>query len=84
MRNSLRSIIAAAALAGLLIPSFIVSFCALIALSAAVPLAGLLLGFLMDLVFGYPYWLPSVIAYPFTLIAAAIGLGSLVLTKYLR
>lgn len=84
MADKLRYIAAALFALGLVIPSFIVGIVGLIALSMYMPFAGLIAGFLMDIVFGPPSWLPSYIAYPFTILAAALSIASIALAKYLR
>jgi hypothetical protein len=84
MAGRLRYIAAALFALGLVLPSFIIASVGLIALSIYMPLAGLLAGFLMDIVFGPPAWLPHPIAYPFTILAAALSLGAIVLAKYIR
>ncbi len=84
MTGKYRYIAAAFFAAGLVLPSFIVAGVGLIALSMFMPFAGLVAGFLMDIVFGAPAWLPPYIAYPFTILAAALGVGAIALAKYVR
>lgn len=84
MVGKVRYIAAAVVALGLVLPSFIIGLVGLIALSMYMPFAGLLAGFLMDIVFGPPPWLPQVIAYPFTILAAALAVGAIALSKYVR
>lgn len=84
MTGKYRYIAAALCALGLVLPSFIVATVGLIVLSMLSPFAGILAGFLTDIVFGKPLWLPALVAYPFTIFSVILGIGSILLAKYLR
>lgn len=84
MTNKFRYAAAAVVALGLALPSFIVGFIGLIVLSMYMPLAGILAGFLMDIVFGPPSWMPQIVAYPFTILATGLAIGAIALSKYVR
>ncbi len=84
MQNKLLVAFGVLGILGLIIPSWIAGLIALIGLSAVVPTLGLALGFCLDIIFGAPTWLPSYVAYPFTVAALVLGLSAIALEKYLR
>lgn len=68
----------------LVLPSFILAIAVLIPLSVALPFAGIMFGFIADILFGAPSWLPAVIAYPFAISACIVAAASTLLARYLR
>ena len=69
---------------GLMLPNWMLGSAGLVLLSVTLPWAGIVLGFRMDILFGAPVWLPAPVAYPFTIAAAVIGIGSLIVRQYIR